>query len=77
MKTILFSLILFFSVNSYSCPYSSMAEIESKLEIYADKLSNDDLVQILNLKSKGKEALELGNVEKSENYLNNALALFK
>ena len=78
MKTILFSLTLFlFSTNLNACPYSAMAELESKLEIQSNKLSKDDIVKVLNLKSKGKQALESGNLKESEDFLNNALAYFK
>lgn len=78
MKTILFSLTLFlFSTTLNACPYSAMAELESKLEIQSQNLSKDDIIKVLNLKLKGKQALESGNLKRSEDLLNNALAYFK
>ena len=77
MKSLLFLFLVLFAINTNACPYSSMAEIDSKLESFAHKLSNEDLIKIVNLKAKGKDALESGNIRKSEDIFNTALALCK
>ena len=67
---------LFFVSDLSSCPYSAMTKIDQKLE-NPSKLSKEQLTQIINLRKEGEAALRLGNVDKSEEILNSALALFK
>tara|TARA_Y100001968_G_scaffold253735_1_gene239445 strand:+ start:95 stop:340 length:246 start_codon:yes stop_codon:yes gene_type:complete len=72
-----FILILFSSSISIACPYQSMAEIDKRLESSTTNLSDEKLSRITELRSQGEFFLKSGNVDKSEEILNNALALFK
>ena len=67
--------ILFLSSSLSACPYSSMASIDEKIE--NTSISKDKLVKIIQLRQKGESELKLGNVQKSEETLNKALALLK
>ena len=71
------TLTLFTSAISTACPYQSMAEIDKKLESSTTNLSDENLSRITELRSQGEFFLKSGNVAKSEEILNNALALFK
>ncbi|MAI84958.1 MAG: hypothetical protein CMM91_08520 [Rickettsiales bacterium] len=66
---------LFFSIQAFACPYSSMAKIESQLET-SENLSKAQVVKILKLKNEALIALNSGKVEESEVILDKALALF-
>ena len=72
---IIFTVSLFFSIQTFACPYSSMAKIESQLET-SENLSKAQIVKILKLKNKALIALNSGKVEESEVILDKALALF-
>ena len=75
--SIMFTLGLIVSFNSVdACPYSAMTEIDQKLQ-KSDYLDSQQLAQIKSLRKQGEAALRLGEVEKSEEILNMALALFK
>ena len=54
-----------------------MAEIDDMLESSTTNLSDENLSRITELRSQGEFFLKSGNVAKSEEILNNALALFK
>ncbi|MAI76508.1 MAG: hypothetical protein CMM90_04935 [Rickettsiales bacterium] len=66
-----------FSFAAFSCPYQSMAEIDQKLYSPKSGLSSDEFSKIVNLRQQGQKELENGNIEKSEETLNKALALIK
>ena len=72
-----FILTLSASSISFACPYQSMAEIDQKLESSTTNLSDEKLSKITELRTQGEFLLKSGNVAKSEEILNNALALFK
>lgn len=59
-----------------ACPYSAMTKIDEKLDT-SNYLNSDQLAKIKELRKEGEVALRLGQVEKSEEILNSALALFK
>ena len=73
---LLFFSVLFVSNISVACPYSSMAQIDKKLEFYKN-LDKTTIVKVLNLRNQGELELKSGNVQKSEEILNEALALLK
>ena len=67
----------FFVTNiSLACPYSSMAQIDKQLE-FNKNLDKAIIVKVLNLRNKGELELKSGNVQKSEEILNEALALLR
>jgi hypothetical protein len=76
-----FSLVLFafslFSFQCISCPYQSMAELDKKLYSPKYDLTTEKFSEIVNLRKKGEEALANGEIKKSEEILNKALALIK
>lgn len=75
--SIIFTFCLFIGLNSVNaCPYSAMTEIDQKLQ-NSDYLNSQQLAEIKSLRKQGEAALRLGEVEKSEEILNTALALFK
>tara|TARA_X000000950_G_scaffold247800_1_gene306381 strand:- start:21 stop:257 length:237 start_codon:yes stop_codon:yes gene_type:complete len=68
---------LFMVVNTtIACPYSAMTEIDQKLQ-NSNYLDSQQLAEIKSLRKQGEAALRLGEVEKSEEILNMALAIFK
>lgn len=75
--TYTFTFIVMFSFFAFSCPYQSMAEIDQKLYSPKSDLSSDEFSKIVNLRQQGQKELENGNIEKSEEILNKALALIK
>ena len=74
--SLIFFSALFISNISLACPYSSMAQIDKQLEFNKD-LDKATIVKVLNLRNKGELELKSGNVEKSEEILNEALALLR
>ena len=72
-----FTLTFFASSISSACPYQSMAEIDKKLDSSTANLSDEKLSKITELRSQGEIFLKSGNLAKSEEILNNALALFR
>ena len=72
-----FSLLFLFAFNADSCPYQSMAEIDSKLFSTKNQIDTNTFKKISTLRSQGELALQNGNIEKSEKILNEALALLK
>ena len=77
-----FSLLAFFifclfSYQSISCPYQSMAELDKKLYSPKYEITSEKFSEIVNLRKKGEEALANGEIKKSEEILNKALALIK
>lgn len=73
----IFTFCLFIGFNSVdACPYSAMTEIDQKLQ-NSNYLNSQQLAEIKSLRKQGEAALRLGEVEKSEEILNTALALFK
>ncbi len=80
MKTLYTFLVAGFfliSTSSIACPYQAMAEIDQKLNSKNLQLSSEKISQISNLRAKGETILKTGDISKSEEILNNALALFK
>ena len=73
---LLFFSALFISNISLACPYSSMAQIDQQLE-FNKNLDKAIIVKVINLRNKGELELKSGNVQKSEEILNEALALLK
>ena len=65
------------SFAAFSCPYQSMAEIDQKLYSTKSVLSSEEFSKIVNLRQLGQKELEDGNIAKSEEILNKALALIK
>ena len=72
---IFFSALIISNI-SLACPYSSMAQIDKQLE-FNKNLDKAIIVKVLNLRNKGELELNSGNVEKSEEILNEALALLR
>jgi len=73
----IFSLLFLFAFNADSCPYQSMAKIDSQLFSTKNQIDTDTFKKISNLRNKGELALQNGEIDKSEKILNEALALFK
>jgi len=73
----IFSLLFLFAFNADSCPYQSMAKIDSQLFSTKNQIDTDTFKKISSLRNKGELALQNGDVDKSEKILNEALALFK
>lgn len=73
----IFSLLFLFAFNADSCPYQSMAKIDSQLFSTKNQIDTDTFKKISNLRNKGELALQNGDIDKSEKILNEALALFK
>ena len=75
------SLVFFaFSLFSYqciSCPYQSMAELDKKLYSPKNEFTSEKFSEIVNLRKEGEKALANGEIKKSEEILNKALALIK
>ncbi len=77
MKKIIFSFICSLAFTSYleACPYQKMAEVDEKL--YSDsKINPETFAKISNLRMQGEKALKIGELSKSEEILDKALALF-
>ena len=72
-----FSLLFLFAFSADSCPYQSMAEIDSKLFSTKNQIDTNTFKKISTLRSQRELALQNGNIEKSEKILNEALALLK
>ncbi len=75
--TITFLSVFMLSFAAFSCPYQSMAEIDQKLYSTKSVLSSEEFSKIVNLRQLGQKELEDGNIAKSEEILNKALALIK
>ncbi len=73
----IFSLLFLFAFNADSCPYQSMAKIDSQLFSSKNQIDTDTFKKISTLRNKGELALQNGDIDKSEKILNEALALFK
>ena len=73
----IFSLLFLFAFNADSCPYQSMAKIDSQLFSTKNQIYTDTFKKISTLRNKGELALQNGEIDKSEKILNEALALFK
>ena len=73
----IFSLLFLFAFNADSCPYQSMAKIDSQLFSTKNQIDTNTFKKISTLRNQGELALQSGDVEKSEKILNEALALFK
>ena len=71
-----FSLLFLFAFSADSCPYQSMAEIDSKLFSTKNQIDTNTFKKISTL-SEGELALQNGDIKKSEKILNEALALLK
>ena len=54
-----------------------MAELDEKLYSPKYEITTEKFSEIVNLRKKGEEALERGEIKKSEEILNKALALIK
>tara|TARA_A100001388_G_scaffold241085_1_gene197167 strand:- start:270 stop:509 length:240 start_codon:yes stop_codon:yes gene_type:complete len=74
-SSLILAFSLFFFSNLSACPYSAMTKIDQKLE-NPSQFTKEDLAKIINLRKLGEAELKLGNVDKSEEILNSALALF-
>ena len=72
-----FSLLFLFAFNADSCPYQSMAKIDSQLFSSKNQIDTDTFKKISTLRNEGELALQNGEIDKSEKILNEALALFK
>ena len=70
-------LFLIFVLMANSCPYQSMAKIDSQLFSTKNQIDTNTFKKISTLRSQGELALQNGDIEKSEKILNEALALFK
>ena len=75
--TILVAGSFLISSSSFACPYQAMAEIDQKLNSKSLEQSSEKISQITDLRIKGESFLKTGDLTKSEEILNNALALFK
>ena len=78
MKKIIF---IFFAVLSFSltldaCPYQKMAEVDQKLYSSKSDIKPETFAKITNLRVQGANALKIGDLSKSEEILDRALALF-
>ena len=73
----IFSLLFLFAFSADSCPYQSMAKIDSQLFSSENQIDTDTFKKISTLRTQGELALQNGDIEKSEKILNKALALFK
>jgi len=73
----IFSLLFLFAFNADSCPYQSMAKIDSQLFSSKNQIDTNTFKKISTLRNQGELALQNGDVQKSEKILNEALALFK
>tara|TARA_B100001057_G_scaffold11047_1_gene10498 strand:- start:476 stop:715 length:240 start_codon:yes stop_codon:yes gene_type:complete len=73
----IFSLLILFAFNADSCPYQSMAKIDSQLFSSKKQIDTNTFKKISTLRNQGELALQNGDVEKSEKILNEALALLK
>ena len=70
---IFFAIAFCFSVEA--CPYQKMAEVDSKL--YSEtSVNSKKFAKIANLKAKGQEMLEIGELETAEAIFDKALSLF-
>ena len=74
--SLLFVSIFFMSNIAFACPYSSMAQIDKRLE-FDKNLDKAIIVKVLNLRNQGELELQSGNVQKSEEIFNKALSLLK
>ena len=73
----IFSLLFLFAFNANSCPYQSMAKIDSQLFSTKNQIDTNTFKKISTLRSEGELALQNGDIKKSEKILNEALALLK
>ena len=73
----IFTLLFLFAFNADSCPYQSMAKIDSQLFSTKNQIDTDTFKKISTLRNKGELALQNGDIDRSEKILNEALALFK
>lgn len=58
-----------------ACPYQKMAEVDSKLHSETS-VNSEKFTKISNLKTKGLEMLEIGELETAEAIFDKALSLF-
>ena len=54
-----------------------MADLDDKIKSSSQTLSKSDMTAVSELRNKGKNLLMSGNLNESEQILNQALALFK
>ena len=72
----IFLFTLAFSMNLEACPYQKMAEVDSKLYSNDYNIKPETFAKITNLRIEGEKALKIGELSKSEEILDRALALF-
>ena len=72
-----FATMFIFSNTLLACPYQAMADLDDKIKSSSQALSKNDMIAVSELRKKGKNLLMSGNLNESEQILNQALALFK
>ncbi len=76
MKKILFlcSFVIFLSIDANACPYQKMAEVDTKL--FSNKsINTQKFAQVSELRSKGEEKLQIGDLDNAEKIFDRALAI--
>ena len=76
MKKILFlcSFVIFLSIYANACPYQKMAEVDTKL--FSNKsINTQKFAQVSELRSKGEEKLQIGDLDNAEKIFDRALAI--
>ena len=78
MKKIIFSFFatIAFSLTLDACPYQKMAEVDQKLYSKNSNIQPETFAKITNLRIQGEKALKIGDLTKSEEIFDRALALF-
>ncbi len=75
VKLLIISFVVAFCFRVEACPYQKMAEVDSKL--YSEtSVNSENFTKISNLKTKGQEMLEIGELETAEAIFDKALSLF-
>ena len=72
-----FATVFILSNSLLACPYQAMADLDDKIKSSSQTLSKSDMTAVSELRNKGKNLLMSGNLNESEQILNQALALFK
>ena len=75
------NIFIFFAALSFSlaldaCPYQKMAEVDQKLYSSNSNIQPEIFAKIANLRVEGENALKIGDLSKSEEIFDRALALF-
>lgn len=74
--TLLFSFILFLSLDVNACPYQKMAEVDTKL--FSNKsINTQTFAKVSELRSKGEKKLQIGELDNAEKIFDRALAILK